>query len=117
YYVLSSFFIFAFLLFQFFLSPFFHSFPTRRSSDLIFSVRPLFPFGYGLSYTSFSIGFQGLEIGEKNIELTVSVKNTGECYSGREDRKSTRLNSSHVSISYAVFCLKKKKRHHSRRSM
>src|SRR5438876_4333138 len=27
-----------------------------------------------------------------------------------EDRKSTRLNSSHPSISYAVFCLKKKKR-------
>src|SRR5690606_39928310 len=29
---------------------------------------------------------------------------------GRRDRKSTRLNSSHVKISYAVFCLKKKKR-------
>src|SRR5207249_11730862 len=29
----------------------------------------------------------------------------------RVDRKSTRLNSSHVSISYAVFCLKKKKIH------
>src|SRR5437870_6421512 len=29
--------------------------------------------------------------------------------SGRRDRKSTRLNSSHVAISYAVFCLKKKK--------
>src|SRR4051794_41756025 len=29
---------------------------------------------------------------------------------GRQDRKSTRLNSSHPSISYAVFCLKKKKR-------
>src|SRR5439155_4679061 len=28
---------------------------------------------------------------------------------GRGDRKSTRLNSSHVAISYAVFCLKKKK--------
>src|SRR5690606_40078466 len=28
---------------------------------------------------------------------------------GRQDRKSTRLNSSHVKISYAVFCLKKKK--------
>src|SRR5438045_7594891 len=27
------------------------------------------------------------------------------------DRKSTRLNSSHLGISYAVFCLKKKKRH------
>src|SRR6266702_8054376 len=29
-----------------------------------------------------------------------------------EDRKSTRLNSSHVAISYAVFCLKKKIRHY-----
>src|SRR5688572_31059776 len=29
----------------------------------------------------------------------------------REDRKSTRLNSSHSQISYAVFCLKKKKAH------
>src|SRR6267142_5339565 len=29
---------------------------------------------------------------------------------GRQDRKSTRLNSSHMSISYAVFCLKKKKK-------
>src|SRR3712207_7596145 len=29
--------------------------------------------------------------------------------SGRRDRKSTRLNSSHANISYAVFCLKKKK--------
>src|SRR6266496_5722135 len=28
----------------------------------------------------------------------------------RQDRKSTRLNSSHVEISYAVFCLKKKKK-------
>src|SRR5690349_23607922 len=28
----------------------------------------------------------------------------------KEDRKSTRLNSSHVEISYAVFCLKKKKK-------
>src|SRR3712207_7263009 len=29
----------------------------------------------------------------------------------RGDRKSTRLNSSHANISYAVFCLKKKKKH------
>src|SRR3712207_8715433 len=33
---------------------------------------------------------------------------------GREDRKSTRLNSSHANISYAVFCLKKKKENLSR---
>src|SRR5256885_10932859 len=31
------------------------------------------------------------------------------CIGYREDRKSTRLNSSHLVISYAVFCLKKKK--------
>src|SRR5436305_4208497 len=32
----------------------------------------------------------------------------GGCQNGFVDRKSTRLNSSHVRISYAVFCLKKK---------
>src|SRR5690349_23016047 len=31
------------------------------------------------------------------------------------DRKSTRLNSSHVEISYAVFCLKKKKKYHTKK--
>src|SRR3712207_8416601 len=34
---------------------------------------------------------------------------------GVRDRKSTRLNSSHANISYAVFCLKKKKLHSTRR--
>src|SRR5258707_8415024 len=32
---------------------------------------------------------------------------------GKQDRKSTRLNSSHANISYAVFCLKKKKKKHT----
>src|SRR5699024_12422629 len=34
-----------------------------------------------------------------------------------QDRKSTRLNSSHVSISYAVFCLKKKKHPYGKKSI
>src|SRR5437588_6617249 len=34
---------------------------------------------------------------------------------GQGDRKSTRLNSSHTVISYAVFCLKKKKRNNKKR--
>src|SRR3712207_6940794 len=34
----------------------------------------------------------------------------GEAGRRRQDRKSTRLNSSHANISYAVFCLKKKKK-------
>src|SRR5690348_18507185 len=38
---------------------------------------------------------------------TRSARGTGAC-SRRADRKSTRMNSSHPSISYAVFCLKKK---------
>src|SRR5258705_4463372 len=40
----------------------------------------------------------------KEVTLMVSAHLDG-------DRKSTRLNSSHLGISYAVFCLKKKKKH------
>src|SRR5437899_8587504 len=39
---------------------------------------------------------------------TVRDYRTGTGEQGRLDRKSTRLNSSHLGISYAVFCLKKK---------
>src|SRR3712207_7383072 len=52
-------------------------------------------------------------IGEASEELAadlgdlVPVERSGSL----EDRKSTRLNSSHANISYAVFCLKKKKSH------
>src|SRR5215813_14395007 len=45
--------------------------------------------------------------------LRASTRYPAPCRSGvapRSDRKSTRLNSSHVRISYAVFCLKKKKK-------
>src|SRR3712207_8104191 len=50
------------------------------------------------------------------IELRVLAAITEDEYmlevfrKGGEDRKSTRLNSSHANISYAVFCLKKKKK-------
>src|SRR5689334_24657086 len=44
------------------------------------------------------VGAGGLPADQRQLELMVLV-----------DRKSTRLNSSHSSISYAVFCLKKKK--------
>src|SRR5438874_6698053 len=47
-------------------------------------------------------GFILEELGKRGSEIRrVAVE--------KEDRKSTRLNSSHVEISYAVFCLKKKK--------
>src|SRR5947209_15126664 len=44
-----------------------------------------------------------------------TLKRLGGAGAGRElDRKSTRLNSSHANISYAVFCLKKKKKKHKK---
>src|SRR5438874_4200819 len=42
--------------------------------------------------------------------LAQSIDAREEVARARQDRKSTRLNSSHVEISYAVFCLKKKKK-------
>src|SRR5256885_8605832 len=43
-------------------------------------------------------------------ELVVRIPNPETDRSFQRDRKSTRLNSSHLVISYAVFCLKKKRR-------
>src|SRR5437870_10247038 len=47
--------------------------------------------------------------GREFLRVVVSPVHGGEI----QDRKSTRLNSSHVAISYAVFCLKKKKQQQS----
>src|SRR5690349_24992783 len=75
-------------------------FPTRRSSDLVASEGGdgedrLLPAARGDGGAA--DGGLGGGCGE------------GGCGGEREeDRKSTRLNSSHVEISYAVFCLKKK---------
>src|SRR3712207_8160007 len=41
-----------------------------------------------------------------------TLRRLGAARHGKLDRKSTRLNSSHANISYAVFCLKKKKNRH-----
>src|SRR5690606_41870342 len=45
--------------------------------------------------------------GDRHVDVDRMVED--RAHVGRRDRKSTRLNSSHVKISYAVFCLKKKK--------
>src|SRR5438067_4692541 len=70
--------------------PYLHSFPTRRSSDLILC-------------SSSSAGLTRASI-LKRIYRRGWIAGSSPAI----DRKSTRLNSSHVSISYAVFCLKKK---------
>src|ERR1017187_10865091 len=47
----------------------------------------------------------------KDAEARDQQDHDGEADQAHQDRKSTRLNSSHRCISYAVFCLKKKKKH------
>src|SRR5438874_6290225 len=54
-----------------------------------------------------SLALEVVAVGERRAEAGERVGQRGP--GAREDRKSTRLNSSHVEISYAVFCLKKKK--------
>lgn len=49
-----------------------------------FGIQPLFPFGYGLSYTDFSIRYEGLQRTARGMDIMVSVTNTGKSYSGRE---------------------------------
>src|SRR3989442_2735373 len=44
------------------------------------------------------------------LEQAIRIDSEFATKASRKDRKSTRLNSSHVRISYAVFCLKKKKK-------
>src|SRR5699024_11322031 len=94
---------------------YFLSFPTRRSSDLL----------HYLGRTKEMLKVNGMSVFPSELEhlfsrhphvaacgvIGVADPKKGQvpvAYIQLEDRKSTRLNSSHVSISYAVLCLKKK---------
>src|SRR5207248_9734179 len=92
-----------------------HSFPTRRSSDLI-------GFVLGTDYAvnkAVLIEFLPRHVRDRILgSLAIFWAGGYACayfaafaldaVSEQSDRKSTRLNSSHRTISYAVFCLKKK---------
>src|SRR5699024_12790860 len=94
-----------------------HSFPTRRSSDLVGTGRPLIGLDDGDG-----LGSSGRRQQARPVEETACRPDGGGDRGDRPsgvghrqirdgespDRKSTRLNSSHVSTSYAVFCLTKK---------
>src|SRR5437660_5062461 len=70
-------------------------FPTRRSSDLWKVFIEDLDVEAGVFF-----GREGVHLAAHRVHLARDGL----------DRKSTRLNSSHVAISYAVFCLKKKKK-------
>src|SRR5690348_17634102 len=80
-----------------------HSFPTRRSSDL--STAGGGPVD-GEAEIRVPSGDE-LELVVRGPELFAADRRVLASFASA-DRKSTRLNSSHPSISYAVFCLKKK---------
>src|SRR5699024_12406297 len=94
-----------------------HSFPTRRSSDL--SILPSALDSLKHKHPDLRLEIKQLDIENAMPALSKGTVDLilGEDYPGvmpltdntvdrEQDRKSTRLNSSHVSISYAVFCLK-----------
>src|SRR5205814_9056283 len=73
-----------------------HSFPTRRSSDLT-PTPPL-------------AAISAEDDVSPAAPMSWMATMWPDAIKARLDRKSTRLNSSHLGISYAVFCLKKKKK-------
>src|SRR5688572_32681594 len=83
-------------------------FPTRRSSDLLDApalADVMFP----------RPGGPDLLDRTDRVQYAIGALAMGQSADRVLDRKSTRLNSSHSQISYAVFCLKKKKlRNHCR---
>src|SRR5437762_7559366 len=82
-------------------------FPTRRSSDLLHAH-------FGVAHRRGSIAVDRTKISLTVDEQVAKAPGLGHAHDGvvdgliSVDRKSTRLNSSHRCISYAVFCLKKK---------
>ena len=49
-----------------------------------FGIEPLFGFGHGLSYTTFSTAFTALRPGDHGVEVDLTVTNTGDRFTGRE---------------------------------
>src|SRR5205807_5083136 len=92
-----------------------HSFPTRRSSDLLAGFRHMANQASLIEQEPLVVHTrpviemddeQFFQFCQLNRDLQIERSSDGDIII--IDRKSTRLNSSHLVISYAVFCLKKK---------
>src|SRR5690606_40239323 len=89
-----------------------HSFPTRRSSDLLAGSRTRSRRAiqqHAPSRRAIQRHLDGQAAARRRYAASRARPLSIHRGAAAADRKSTRLNSSHVKISYAVFCLKKKK--------
>src|SRR5688500_19802807 len=94
---------------------------TRQPCPTLFPYTTLFRSGWGRRATAFARSFmKGASAAARALAISsdgsatavddrpISFAFAAERATSAPDRKSTRLNSSHLVISYAVFCLKKK---------
>src|SRR5258705_11413134 len=86
----------------YFLFFFFFLMIRRPPRSTLFPYTTLFRSGSAASGSAWAPGPDGVGVGCTGLPNASSTR--------RLDRKSTRLNSSHLGISYAVFCFKKKKK-------
>src|SRR5205814_9712398 len=88
-----------------------HSFPTRRSSDLVDeepTARRVVRRQRHSQQPALAAAADRRGEVEERRRLQHAAPDETDTSPLLQDRKSTRLNSSHLGISYAVFCLKKK---------
>src|SRR5690625_6455725 len=86
--------------------------PVERIRQLVNAAMPgiaIKPLPVAPRQIPYRSGYAYFEL-EKRSQFWKELQNSGGFALHIGDRKSTRLNSSHVAISYAVFCLKKKKK-------
>src|SRR3989454_8056724 len=82
----------------------------RPPRSTLFPYTTLFRSNFALAAQWMSFGQQGFHLLLVTSMVIFLFARAGRAWGIDGDRKSTRLNSSHLVISYAVFCLKKKKK-------
>lgn len=69
-----------------------------------FDVTPLYPFGYGLSYTTFEMNFEYFEASWISIMMRVRVKNTGNCAGRQVVQVYCSLPEGNIEKPYQILC-------------